>query len=87
MNARHKSIQMDMNLDPRFYKTLDQLKERFPNGAPSLAECQSLSITGDVKFGKGVVITGKTSITNSSDRQAFIPDGPRLTGAVSVSAD
>jgi UTP--glucose-1-phosphate uridylyltransferase len=34
MNARHKSIQMDMNLDPRFYKALDQLKERFPNGAP-----------------------------------------------------
>ena len=84
MNARHKSIQMDMNLDQRFYKLLNQLKERFPDGAPSLAECESLSITGDVKFGKGVVITGKAAIANSSDKQAFIPDGSRLTGAVSV---
>ena len=87
MNARHKSIQMDMNLDRRFYSVLDDLKERFPDGAPSLAECESLSIAGDVKFGKGVVITGKTSIVNDSDRQAFIPDGSRLTGAVSVPAD
>jgi len=84
MNARHKSIQMDMNLDPRFYRVFNSLKERFPSGAPSLAECESLSITGDVKFGKGVVITGKTSIINSSDGQAFIPDGSRLTGTVSL---
>jgi len=84
MNPRHKSIQMDMNLDPRFYKVFGKLKERFPSGAPSLAECESLSITGDVKFGKDVVVTGKTSITNTSDKQAFIPDGARLTGTVSV---
>jgi len=84
MNPKHKSIQMNVSLDPKFYGILDHLKERFPHGAPSLAECESLSITGDVRFGKGVVITGKTAITNTSNTQAFVPDGARLSGTVNL---
>ncbi|GBU22039.1 UTP--glucose-1-phosphate uridylyltransferase [Fibrobacteres bacterium R8-0-B4] len=84
MNRRHKSIQMNVLLEPRFYGTLDKLKERFPAGAPSLVECESLSVFGDVKFGKDIVITGHTSIINTADKQAFIDDGTRLTGEVNL---
>jgi UTP--glucose-1-phosphate uridylyltransferase len=84
MNARHKSIQMDVTLDPRFYRTLDALKERFPHGAPSLAGCESLKIAGDVAFGRGVAVTGRASIVNTSDTQAFIDDGARLTGDIQL---
>jgi UTP--glucose-1-phosphate uridylyltransferase len=80
MNPAHESIQMDVTLDQRYYRTLDHLRERFPNGVPSLAGCESFSIEGDVKFGENVVITGKTSIINPHESQAFIPDGARLTG-------
>ncbi|MCL2219164.1 MAG: UTP--glucose-1-phosphate uridylyltransferase [Chitinispirillia bacterium] len=84
MSPRHKSIQMNVNLDPKYYGILDNLKERFPSGAPSLAGCESLSITGDVKFGKGVIITGKTSIINTSGTQALIHDGAQLTGEIKL---
>jgi len=84
MNKRHKSIQMNVCLEPQFYGALDKLKERFPAGAPSLVECESLSVFGDVKFGKDVVITGRTSIINASGGQAFVGDGTRLTGEVAL---
>ncbi|MDR2578391.1 MAG: UTP--glucose-1-phosphate uridylyltransferase [Chitinispirillales bacterium] len=84
MNPAHKSIQMDVTLDRRFYRTLDHLKERFPNGAPSLTGCESLTVDGDVRFGENIVITGKTSITNIRETQAFIPDGAQLSGDVTA---
>jgi UTP--glucose-1-phosphate uridylyltransferase len=80
MNARHKSIQMNVRLDPRFYGTLDKLKERFPAGAPSLAGCESLRVSGDVKFGGGITVTGEASVINKGGTQVFIGDGSRLTG-------
>jgi UTP--glucose-1-phosphate uridylyltransferase len=85
MNARHKSIQMSVRLDPLFYGTLDKLKERFSAVAPpSLVGCESLSVTGDVAFGGDIAITGRTSIVNSTDRRAFIGDGARLTGEIAL---
>ena len=84
MNSRHKSIQMNVCLEPRFYGTLDKLRERFPAGAPSLVECESLSVFGDVKFGKDITVTGRASIINTTDRQAFVGDGARLTGEVAL---
>jgi UTP--glucose-1-phosphate uridylyltransferase len=84
MNRRHKSIQMDVKLDPRFYGTLDRLKQRFPDGAPSLAECESLRVSGDVRFGKGVAVKKRTSIANTKDAQAVISDGACLTGEINL---
>jgi UTP--glucose-1-phosphate uridylyltransferase len=82
MNRRHKSIQMNVRLDQRFYGTLEKLKARFPAGAPSLVECESLNIAGDVEFGKDIVITGQTSIVNATNKRAFIDNGARLTGKI-----
>jgi UTP--glucose-1-phosphate uridylyltransferase len=64
-----------IRLDSRYYKKIDQLKMRFPHGAPSLLDCMSLEIYGDVVFGKGVVVRGKVVIASRSDSQVSISDG------------
>jgi UTP--glucose-1-phosphate uridylyltransferase len=69
----HGPLRID--LDDAYYKRVDQLRERFIHGAPSLLECRSLSIKGNVYFGKGIVVKGKVTIVNQSTRKAYIPDG------------
>ena len=70
----------DVQLDPRFFKMIDQLEERFPNGAPSLVDCERLVIHGDVAFGAGVTIRGSVEIRNPSEMQLVIPHGLALSG-------
>ena len=69
-----------VELDARFYKTIDQLQQRFPYGAPSLVDASTVSIKGDVLFGKGITCKGDVSIINQSQKQVDIPDGEVLTG-------
>jgi UTP--glucose-1-phosphate uridylyltransferase len=64
-----------VELDSRYYRKIDDLKERFPYGAPSLLECQSFTVKGDVVFGKDVVIKGTAVITNTSQKQITISNG------------
>jgi UTP--glucose-1-phosphate uridylyltransferase len=64
-----------VKLDDRYYKKIDQLRARFPRGTPSLVECQSLEVKGDVQFGQNVVVRGKIVVSNHSDNQVVIPDG------------
>jgi UTP--glucose-1-phosphate uridylyltransferase len=47
-----------VSLDDDFYKLVGQFEERFPAGPPSLIECTSLTVKGDVTFGAGVVVRG-----------------------------
>ncbi|WP_299049967.1 UTP--glucose-1-phosphate uridylyltransferase [uncultured Nocardioides sp.] len=44
------------------YKTVDAFAQRFPDGAPSLAEATSLTVRGDVTFGKGVKVVGDVEV-------------------------
>ena len=73
-NPARKSQQVGINLDQNYYSWLSQLEERFPCGAPSLLECDSVTIIGDVKFGKNVKISGSVTISNNSTDQVLIPD-------------
>jgi len=68
-----------IDLDPRFYGFVDQLEERFPHGPPSLLNCQRLTIRGDIRFGRDVVVKGEVALKNDSDDPQFIPDGTILT--------
>jgi len=61
-----------IRLDSTYYKKIDQFKARFPHGAPSLLDCVSLEVYGDVVFGKGVIVKGKVVIANRSDSQVSI---------------
>ncbi len=47
-----------VELDKEYYKTIEQLQQRFQEGIPSLKECRKLEVIGDVYFGENVVIRG-----------------------------
>lgn len=74
-NPRRRPDPLVIRLDSKYYKKIDQLKARFPHGAPSLFDCASFEVQGDVVFGKGVVLRGKVVIANRSDSQVAIADG------------
>jgi len=69
-----------VDLDSEFYGTIDKFDERFASGVPSLLECKSLSIAGDVVFGSDTRCVGDVIIRNASDRQAKIADGEIVKG-------
>ncbi|MGD2187797.1 MAG: UTP--glucose-1-phosphate uridylyltransferase [Desulfobacterales bacterium] len=64
-----------VKLDPEFYGRIDLLEERFGEGLPSLVECESLSIEGDVYFESHVTIKDTVSIKNSHNTPAVIKEG------------
>ena len=51
-----------VELDPRYYKLLDEFERRFPAGPPSLREAERLVVHGDVTFGAGVVVRGAVEL-------------------------
>ena len=65
-------------LDPRFYKNLADFEARFAHGAPSLLQCESLRIDGDIHFGADVRIEGAVHLRNPTAGPARIPAGTRL---------
>ena len=71
---------LEISLDNDYYKLVSDFNGRFPHGAPSLKQCQSLTIKGDFAFGQNVVCQGVVELINSSDKQVVIPDGTVLTG-------
>jgi len=67
-----------IDLDPAFYKRIDDFTERLPHGAPSLLRCRRLTVRGDFRFGKGVSISGEVDLVNQGDAPRRIPDGEEL---------
>lgn len=61
-----------VSLDNRYYKKIDDLQARFPDGIPDLLACEKLTISGDVKFGSNVKVVGDVAITNNSDQQLVV---------------
>lgn len=62
-----------INLDTEFYRLIDAFELRFPCGPPSLLECESLDVKGDIVFGDNISIKGKVSLHNKSGKQVHIP--------------
>jgi UTP--glucose-1-phosphate uridylyltransferase len=75
---RHGAAVVD--LDSKFYKLIDQFEARFPHGAPSLLECEKLTIRGDVCFGSGVKLKGSVTVENRAAVQMTVPDKSVLAG-------
>lgn len=73
--AKGKPDTITIKLDPRYYKKIDDLNIRFGNGIPSLVDCDSLTIEGDVRFEKNVTVKGAVTIKNSGTTQAVIKKG------------
>jgi UTP--glucose-1-phosphate uridylyltransferase len=83
-NETRRSRPISLALDPAFYSRIDLLRERFPHGAPSLIQCDAMSIKGDVRFGRDVALRGTVAIANSHESQAVIADNAVLSGDYSL---
>jgi UTP--glucose-1-phosphate uridylyltransferase len=66
------------------YKLIHDFDQRFPQGAPSLRECTSLRVRGDVTFGAGVRCVGDVVVT--ADEPRTIADGSTLGDSEPVTA-
>jgi len=75
INQQRTLGNLKIRLDPRFYGKIDQLEARFKEGAPSLLDCESLTVIGDVCFEKNVKIVGSVIIENKNRTQAVIKAG------------
>ncbi len=60
------------------FKFVTDFETRFPHGVPSIREARSLSVKGDVTFGRDVVCVGDVTVRADSPR--VIDDGARLEG-------
>jgi UTP--glucose-1-phosphate uridylyltransferase len=67
-----------VDLDARYFKLLRDFDERFPAGAPSLVECERLTVKGDVLFGSRVKVRGSVTVEQDGDEQLRIEHGAEL---------
>ena len=54
--------QLVVDLDPVYFKRVDQLDARTPHGPPSLIRARRLTVRGDYTFAKGAVVEGEVRI-------------------------
>jgi UDP-N-acetylglucosamine pyrophosphorylase len=64
-----------VDLDPKYYKLLQDFERYFTDGPPSLIRCDSLKVRGPVGFSKGVVCEGKVEFINSNTETRIVPPG------------
>jgi UDP-N-acetylglucosamine pyrophosphorylase len=65
----------EVSLDPEWYRVIRRFEELFPAGAPSLVDCDSLKVTGPVRFQRDVVLQGCVCLRNGSGRAVELPPG------------
>ncbi|NCC25296.1 MAG: UTP--glucose-1-phosphate uridylyltransferase [Deltaproteobacteria bacterium] len=61
-----------IDLDPVYFKKIDEFQTRFPVGPPSLIECESLKVRGDVVFAGQMPLRGHVEIVNETSRQVLV---------------
>ena len=86
VSPRRQGAPPIVELDPAHYKLLPDFDARFPEGPPSLVECERLAVRGDVVFGRGVVARGAVEVVHEGDGQRRIEDGALLEGAPAAAA-
>ena len=69
-----------VELDGAYFKRVPDLEERIPAGPPSLVDCRSLIVRGDVRFGRDVTVRGKAEIEAPAGERLEIADGTTLGG-------
>ena len=66
-----------IDLDKKYFAMVPDYDARLPSGPPSLQECTSLRVSGDVHFGAGVIARGDVTVVGPTS----VPDGALLAGA------
>ena len=83
-NRERLGEQIQVDLDPRYYTMIDAFDARFPFGPPSLAACESLTVSGNVFFGKNIALKGNVVIRHSGGAAGYIPDDKVIEGTLSL---
>ena len=63
-----------IELDKR-YKFVDAMNTLIPYGAPSLLDCDKLTVKGHVVFQSNVQIIGTVNVVNNGVDPAYLPSG------------
>lgn len=79
-NPGRKTEDIQIDLDPAYYKFIDDFEKRFAAGAPSLKSCNYLTVQGDFIFGKHVIFTKDTMLINTTGNRFNINDHQRFLG-------
>ena len=69
-----------VSLDPAHFRAIEAFEQRFAGGPPSLLQCRSLTVRGDVRFGRGVEVRGDVTVEQAGDHPLLVPDGASLEG-------
>jgi UTP--glucose-1-phosphate uridylyltransferase len=77
-NPNRKLGPILVTLDNSYYQLVDDMEARFPDGVPSLINCDRLNIVGDIKFGSGITLNGVVELINLSGKQVEIEDGTTI---------
>jgi UTP--glucose-1-phosphate uridylyltransferase len=76
LDPRRENTPPIIDLDDEHYKRLRDFEQHFPEGAPSLDECERLALEGPVTFGRDVVVRGTVRVEGPRE----IADGEVLEG-------
>ena len=77
MNPKRTGPPPKITLDPVYFGHMDDFDHRF-QWPPSLVECISLEVEGNVHFEPNVTITGQVKITNPGNSPVTISSGSRI---------
>ena len=69
-----------VELDPDYFRLINDFQARFPDGAPSLVDCRRLSVRGDVLFEGGVEVVGEVAVEAQRGDRLVVGAGTRLAG-------
>lgn len=64
----------DIDLDPRYYRNIDDFNERFPYSVPALAAAKSVTIRGDWTFGNQVSMFADALLEDRGE-PSYVPNG------------
>jgi UTP--glucose-1-phosphate uridylyltransferase len=84
VNPKRRLDPIQIDLDPKYYGRIDEFGKRFPYGPPSLLNCESLTVRGDVFFGNKIALKGNVVIQNSGRMPATVPDATFIEGTITL---
>ncbi len=64
----------DVDLDPRYYRNINDFNERFPYSVPSLAAAKSVTIRGDWTFGQNTAMFADAVLEDQGE-PSYVPNG------------
>lgn len=64
----------NVDLDPRYYKNINDFNERFPYSVPSLAAANSVTVHGDWTFGQNVIMFADATLEDTG-HPSYVPNG------------